>query len=85
MEAVLSYGPYGPTIRYRCFNDCRQEGCPGHYVKVIYYGTADIVEVHTCETREEADTLNPRTVTKQPMLFDPNAFRAMVRSWERIR
>lgn len=26
---------------YRCFNDCRMEGCPGHVMKMEYRGVSD--------------------------------------------
>jgi len=29
------------SIEYRCSNDCRMEGCPGHIGKLNYQSTAD--------------------------------------------
>jgi hypothetical protein len=33
---------YGPPIQYKCFNDCRQEGCPGHVVRFGYSRCSDV-------------------------------------------
>ena len=33
---------FGPPISYRCLNDCRQEGCPGHLVRFGYSRCSDV-------------------------------------------
>jgi hypothetical protein len=33
----------GPWVEYRCANDCRQEGCPGHKVRSIETDTECLV------------------------------------------
>ena len=30
---------------YRCFEDCRMEGCPSHKMEVFIQTTADVMEV----------------------------------------
>lgn len=32
--------------RYTCVNDCRQEGCPDHHVKLEHFNTIDSVNVY---------------------------------------
>ncbi len=32
-------------MSYKCSSDCRQEGCPGHTVEVIYENTSDTVAI----------------------------------------
>jgi hypothetical protein len=32
----------GPEVRYKCLNDCRQEGCPGHVVRLVHDLSTDI-------------------------------------------
>ena len=54
-------------VEYRCFNDCVQTGCPGHKLRVVYYGTADVVEVY--ENGEPVD------------FFDPNRLDAIIRGY----
>ena len=34
---------FSPELRYRCVNDCRMCGCPGHTLRLRYYHTVDIV------------------------------------------
>ena len=61
----------GPSIKYHCLNDCRQEGCPGHEARVDYMGTSDIVRISVGEdSNPEFD------------YFDPRAWKALIRSWE---
>jgi hypothetical protein len=36
---------YTETITYRCYNDCRMEGCPGHTVR--FKGKHGGVEIET--------------------------------------
>jgi hypothetical protein len=33
---------YGPKVEYKCFNDCRQEGCPGHVARFGYSRCSDV-------------------------------------------
>lgn len=33
---------YGPVVEYKCFNDCRQEGCPGHKIRFGYSRCSDV-------------------------------------------
>ena len=35
---------YFKKIEYKCFNDCRQSGCPGHTMQVQRYCTMDMLE-----------------------------------------
>lgn len=30
------------SVKYNCYNDCKQSGCPGHIAVVTYHGTSDI-------------------------------------------
>lgn len=62
----------GKEVPYRCFHDCRQEGCPGHTIRVDYYNTVDLVEVHV-DGEERAE-----------WLFDPMEFEAILKSWESL-
>jgi len=34
---------YSPTTTYHCINDCRQEGCPGHELRLIWDLSTDHV------------------------------------------
>lgn len=34
---------YGPWTEYKCFNDCRQEGCPGHKVREVFCRSSDVL------------------------------------------
>ncbi len=36
---------YGKIVEYKCFNDCRQEGCPGHKLRVVHHNTSDVMRV----------------------------------------
>lgn len=33
------------TIKYKCFNDCKQSGCDGHILEVCFDNSADVVSV----------------------------------------
>ena len=59
---------HGPEIKYRCFNDCVQTGCPGHTVKVKYHHTSDVMFFVDEKGREESE--------------DPDRWRAKMRAWE---
>jgi hypothetical protein len=32
-------------VEYRCINDCRESGCPGHKMRISYCRTSDTVSV----------------------------------------
>lgn len=34
---------------YKCGNDCRQSGCPGHDLKIHYHHTSDTVTIYVDE------------------------------------
>jgi hypothetical protein len=36
---------YSPEVTYRCTNDCRQEGCPGHTMRLSFCRSSDTVAV----------------------------------------
>lgn len=38
---------------YRCDNDCRYQGCPGHYAKMRYHSTTDLFTVDFGKGQEE--------------------------------
>lgn len=56
----------GEERNVTCFNDCRQEGCPGHVIRTDYYSTSDIIEVFLDG--------------KVEYRFDPNQWKAAFRS-----
>ncbi len=58
---------YGPEIKFKCFNDCRQEGCPGHAVRAVHSNTSD--------------TLSFEIDGKAEYWFDYNTFKAMIASY----
>ncbi len=43
---------FSREITYRCMNDCRQSGCPGHTMQIAYHGTSDTVGL-VIDGREE--------------------------------
>lgn len=55
---------HGPIIKYTCFNDCRQEGCPGHEIREVFHRTSDVIIFEIDGKRE--------------YYFDENCFRAML-------
>lgn len=61
---------YGTEERYRCLNDCRMEGCPGHTLQVQFFNTADVVRI-----------LVDGEITTT---FDGEEFEAMLRSVNRM-
>ncbi len=61
----------GLIRNYRCFNDCRQVGCPGHKLRMIYDTVSDTI---SCEIDGE-----------RYHTYDPNEWRAMkfsVEGWD---
>jgi hypothetical protein len=62
---------YSKTIDYHCTSDCRQEGCPGHKLRLIYHGSSDTVSVEIdgkCEYIFDDDLLAAIcTAAKSPM------------------
>lgn len=34
-----------PLKSFRCTNDCRMEGCPGHQMRIVYVCTSDTIIV----------------------------------------
>lgn len=32
----------GPEVSYRCTNDCKQTGCPGHVIREVFDRSSDI-------------------------------------------
>lgn len=57
----------GDFIEYRCFNDCRQEGCPGHKLRFERFNTVDLYEVFD----DKGECL---------FRFDQNEWKAMLKS-----
>lgn len=57
---------WSKKISYKCFNDCRMEGCPGHILQVQYSNTVDIVNVHVAGERIAS--------------FDDNQFEALLKA-----
>lgn len=43
----------GPWVEYKCFNACRQEGCPRHRVREVFHRSVDVIcyEFSTGENR----------------------------------
>ena len=57
-----------PGVPYRCVNDCKQSGCPGHIVKLRYEYSSDTLVV-------EVDGESEYTM-------DVRLLRAILRSYE---
>jgi hypothetical protein len=55
---------YGPMIEFRHLNDCAQEGCPGHKLRVVSSRSSDVLSV-------EIDG-------KNEYWFDPNCLKAII-------
>jgi hypothetical protein len=64
----------GPRIKYKCFNDCRQEGCPGHEIQFVYHHTSDVIRVVNSWGEDGNE--------KDAEYYDPDQFRAMLKSYE---
>jgi hypothetical protein len=62
---------YGKEVKYTCFNDCRQQGCPGHTLRAVHHNTSDILSFEI-DGREE-------------YCFDYNCFKAMCESMEEAK
>lgn len=62
---------YGKVVEYRCLNDCRQEGCPGHTLRAVHHNTSDVLSF-------EIDG-------KSEYWFDYNTFKAMIESCKQPR
>ena len=63
-----------PEIEYRCLNDCRQEGCPGHKIKAFYSHVSDTLRFETS------------TGTDLSIDFeDENRFAAMMKAFGEIK
>lgn len=61
---------YGPELTYRCFNDCRQEGCPGHTLRAGIHRTVDIIFFEIDGKRERN--------------FDQREWKTMLRAWDAL-
>ena len=51
----------GPSTKFTHLNDCKQEGCPGHTMQLIYNCSTDQQEVHIdgkCEYIFDDNTWN---------------------------
>jgi len=57
---------WSEAINYKCFNDCRMEGCPGHQLQIEYFNTAD--------------TVNLFIDGELRICFDDNQFEALLRA-----
>ena len=66
----------GPYVEYRCTNDCRQEGCPGHKVREIFDRATDYYIFEF--TTNGSDNISYHS-------FDENAFIALLKAHELAR
>lgn len=65
---------------YKCFNDCRQTGCPGHQMKIIYETVSDMVSLVTLGHKDShGEWFNSKTE-----VFDRNEIRALTRAWQEL-
>jgi len=36
---------YSEVIQFKCFNDCKMQGCPGHTLRLVRHNTSDTFSV----------------------------------------
>lgn len=65
---------------YKCFNDCRQEGCPGHKMCIKYNTTSDMVELVTTGHKDK----NGEWTNSKTEVFDRNEIKALTKAWEEL-
>lgn len=58
---------------YHCANDCRQTGCPGHRMRLVYVNTSDQVIVQIDPTDDDVRRCDP----EQDYIFDDEQFDTM--------
>jgi hypothetical protein len=56
---------------FKCHNDCRQTGCPGHSIRLEYHHTSDTVSIFVDD--------------KHTNTFDKNKWRALVNMDRELR
>lgn len=59
---------YSDFVKFNHLNDCRQEGCPGHVLRIVYHNTSD--------------TLSLEVDGEQELTLDPNTFEAAIQAHE---
>lgn len=59
---------YSEFVEAKHLNDCRQEGCPGHKLRMVYHNTSD--------------TLSLEIDGKTCWIMDPDIFEAAIQAHE---
>lgn len=62
----------GSLEQYKCFDDCRQTGCPGHTLQISLQRTSNVFFLVIDGNEEEA------------IYFDLNQIEAAQKSWESL-
>lgn len=65
---------------YTCFNDCRQSGCPGHKMQMIYETVSDTVTLVTLGHKDQ----NGEWVNIKVKVLDRNEIRALTKAWQEL-
>lgn len=65
---------------YKCFNDCRQEGCPGHKMQLIYETVSDMVTLVTLGHKDK----NGEWTNSKTEVFDRNELNALGMAWQEL-